>query len=70
MDLVTISSLNAYLYCPRRCALRHVEQLYVHNEYTIEGTLLHEHADTIGQEYNKNILDKKEQDNEADSLGD
>jgi len=40
-----ISALNHYLYCPRRCALIHVEQFFQENIYTMRGKEVHEHAD-------------------------
>lgn len=42
---VMISALNHYLYCPRRCALIHVEQFYQENVYTMRGKEVHEHVD-------------------------
>ncbi len=45
---VTISSLNQYAYCPRRCALIYQEQIFEDNLYTIEGTDLHKQVDTVG----------------------
>ncbi len=42
---VMISALNHYLYCPRRCALIHIEQFYQENVYTMRGKEVHEHAD-------------------------
>ncbi|MES2819620.1 MAG: CRISPR-associated protein Cas4 [Pseudomonadota bacterium] len=44
-DLVALSALQHYLYCPRQCALIHVEQLWAENRHTAEGRLLHERAD-------------------------
>jgi len=44
-DLITLSALQHYLYCPRQCALIHIEQLWAENRHTAEGRLLHEHAD-------------------------
>ena len=49
-DLVPLSALNALLYCDRRAALRHLDGLYVHNEHTRRGDLLHQRADTPGFE--------------------
>lgn len=45
---VTISSLNQYAYCPRRCGLIYQEQIFEDNIYTIEGTDLHQQVDTVG----------------------
>ncbi len=49
-ELVPLSALNALLYCDRRAALRHLDGLYVHNEHTRRGELLHRRADTKGVE--------------------
>lgn len=43
--LLPISALQHYLYCPRQCALIHVEQVWVENVFTAEGRLLHERVD-------------------------
>lgn len=45
-DPVPISALNQYAYCPRRCALIHVEQTFEENIYTMRGRDLHERTDT------------------------
>jgi CRISPR-associated exonuclease Cas4 len=42
---VPISALNHYTYCPRRCALIHVEQTFIENQYTVDGKSLHEQVD-------------------------
>lgn len=39
---VPLSALEHYSYCPRQCALIHVEQTYDENLYTIRGQLAHE----------------------------
>ena len=44
---VMISALNHYLYCPRRCALIHLEQVWSENLYTMRGKDTHEHVDEI-----------------------
>lgn len=44
-DLVPLSALQHYLYCPRQCALIHIERLWAENRQTAEGRLLHERAD-------------------------
>lgn len=45
-DLIPLSALQHYLYCPRQCALIHVERLWAENRQTAEGRLLHDRADT------------------------
>jgi CRISPR-associated exonuclease Cas4 len=44
-DLIPISALQHYLYCPRQCALIHVERQWAESRHTVEGRLLHERAD-------------------------
>jgi len=44
-DIVPISALNHFTYCPRRCALIHMEQTFVENVHTLRGQALHENAD-------------------------
>lgn len=45
-DFIPISALQHYLYCPRQCALIHLERLWSENKQTAEGRLLHDKADT------------------------
>jgi len=44
-DLVPISALQHYSYCPRQCALIHVEQVFDENLYTLRGRAVHELVD-------------------------
>lgn len=44
-ELVPISALQHYLFCPRQCALIHLEQLWLEDGATAEGRILHERAD-------------------------
>ena len=41
---VALSALQHYLYCPRQCALIHVERLWADNFSTAEGNALHDKA--------------------------
>lgn len=52
---VLISALNQYVFCPRRCALMHVEGIWRDNEHTTVGTLLHDHADKPGYEVGESV---------------
>lgn len=45
-DFVFLSALNQYDYCPRRCYYIFVENIFVDNEHTVEGTLLHQRTDS------------------------
>ena len=44
MRATPISALQHFLFCPRQCALIHLEQVWVENQYTTEGKNLHERA--------------------------
>ena len=44
-DSLPISALQHWLYCPRQCALIHVERVWAENRLTAEGRLLHERPD-------------------------
>jgi len=43
-ELIQLSALQHFLFCPRQCALIHLEQIWEDNIYTIEGQLLHKRA--------------------------
>lgn len=43
---VLISAIEHYSYCPRQCALIHVERMYRENVYTVRGTLAHKRVDS------------------------
>lgn len=45
-ELIPISALQHYLFCPRQCALIHLDQVWTENVFTAEGRLLHERADS------------------------
>jgi CRISPR-associated exonuclease Cas4 len=49
-DLIMISALAHYFYCPRRCALIHIEQFWHENIFTAEGRIMHEHVHEEGNE--------------------
>lgn len=42
---IPLSALNHYAYCPRRCALIHVEQVFDENIHTQRGRREHERVD-------------------------
>lgn len=50
-DMLPLSLLNDYLYCPRRAALKINDGLRSENEHTLRGDLNHEHADLPGFEH-------------------
>ena len=44
--LVPVSALEHYSYCPRQCALIHVEQTFDDNVFTVRGHIAHERVDS------------------------
>jgi CRISPR-associated exonuclease Cas4 len=44
-DFIPLSALQHYLYCPRQCALIHLEQQWAESVHNAQGRLLHERAD-------------------------
>lgn len=48
-DLVPISALQHYVYCPRQCALIHVEQVWDENIFTLRGRRAHQRVDAPGR---------------------
>ena len=40
-DFIFLSALNQYDYCPRRCYYLFVENIFLDNEHTVEGSLQH-----------------------------
>lgn len=45
-DLLPLSALQHLVFCERQCALIHLEQVWVDNPLTVEGTNLHERVDS------------------------
>jgi CRISPR-associated exonuclease, Cas4 family len=54
-ELIAISALNHYVYCPRRCALIHIEQIWNENLFTAEGRIMHEKVHQEHSESRVNI---------------
>lgn len=44
-ESVPISALQHYVYCPRQCALIHLEQVWEENLFTLRGRRTHENVD-------------------------
>jgi len=49
-ELVMISALEHWAYCPRQCALIHLEQTFDENIYTLRGRMEHDRAHEEGVE--------------------
>jgi CRISPR-associated exonuclease Cas4 len=54
-DLIALSALQHYLFCPRQCALIHVEQAWAENAATAEGRVGHERVHSEGAESRRGI---------------
>ncbi len=44
-EMLQLSGIQHYVFCPRQWALIHIEQLWTDNSLTAEGSLLHENVD-------------------------
>jgi CRISPR-associated exonuclease Cas4 len=55
LEPVLISALEHYSYCPRQCALIHVEQTFEENIYTVQGHMLHERVDESAEEIRQDM---------------
>lgn len=49
-DTLYLSALNHFFYCPRRCALIHIEQEFQDNIHTARGSAEHERVDRVSHE--------------------
>jgi CRISPR-associated exonuclease Cas4 len=45
-QFIQLSALQHYVFCPRQCALIHVEDVWRDNLLTVRGNILHEKVDT------------------------
>jgi CRISPR-associated exonuclease Cas4 len=54
-DLIPLSALQHHLFCPRQCALIHVEQAWAENRLTAEGRVLHEATSQIVAEKRRGV---------------
>lgn len=48
-DYIPIAALNQYSYCPHRCWRMFCIDGFTDNQYTVEGTSLHERVHTLGE---------------------
>ncbi len=48
--LLPISGLQHIVFCPRQCALIHVEKLWIENSLTYQGRQLHKNVHKLGHE--------------------
>jgi CRISPR-associated exonuclease Cas4 len=50
VEPIPLSALQHWCYCPRQCALIHVEQVFAENLYTLRGQAVHRQVDQPGVE--------------------
>ena len=44
-DMLMLSGIQHYMFCPRQWALIHIDQQWQENKLTVEGDLLHNNVD-------------------------
>jgi len=54
-DLVLVSALEHWRYCPRQCALIHLERTFDENVYTLRARLLHGKVDQPDHELREGV---------------
>ena len=54
-DFIALSALQHFVYCPRQCALIHLEQIWTENVYTAEGREMHERVDEGKTSYRSGV---------------
>jgi CRISPR-associated exonuclease Cas4 len=45
-EVLPLSALQHFLYCPRQCALIHIEKVWEENRFTAEGRVMHSRVDS------------------------
>ncbi|HAT2138922.1 TPA: CRISPR-associated protein Cas4 [Legionella pneumophila] len=58
-DYLLVSAIQHYAYCPRQCALIHIEQIWLENLWTAEGRALHARVDAGGSEQRGNLRSER-----------
>ena len=54
-DTIPVSALQHWVYCPRQCALIHVEQAFDDNLHTLRGNAVHAIVDQPGLELRRGL---------------
>ena len=54
-DYVILSALQHYVYCPRQCALIHIEQVWDDNLFTLRGQRVHDKVDIPDSEIHEGM---------------
>ena len=69
LDPIALSALQHWCYCPRQCALIHIEQVFEDNLYTQRGQALHKRVDDPGFEVRDGLRVERALPLFCDSLG-
>jgi CRISPR-associated exonuclease Cas4 len=54
-DVIPLSALQHWIYCPRQCGLIHLEQAFEDNLHTARGQVVHQLVDTPGYEIKSGV---------------
>lgn len=55
-ELVMVSAISQWCYCPRRCALIHLEDIFEDNVFTLQGRREHEEIHQAGHEVEAGVV--------------
>ena len=58
-EVVMISALQHFVYCPRQCALIHIERVFDENVHTLRGRRIHERVDEGGAETEEGVRSER-----------
>lgn len=67
--LIPLSALQHYAYCPRQCALIHLEQAWAENLFTAQGKVLHQRVDSQKPETRKGVRTERAVEVRCERLG-
>lgn len=68
-DFIQLSALQHFVFCPRQCALIHIEQMWGENLLTAEGRIMHERAHAETFEIREGIRIERGMPLRSDNLG-
>lgn len=68
-DPIMLSALQHWSYCPRQCALIHLEQAFDENIHTMRGNAVHAHVDDSGFETFEGVRSERALPVWSDQLG-
>ena len=69
LDPIPISALQHWMYCPRQCALIHVEQVFADNVHTARGNAVHALVDEPGYEMKHGVKVERSLPQWSDRIG-